>query len=780
MSLQKYHQKRKFGSTPEPKGTPRASKVKKLQFVVQKHAASRLHYDFRLEMEGVLKSWAVPKGPSMDPADKHLAVMVEDHPFAYRTFEGVIPKGNYGAGTVEIWDKGTYEPIESGDDPEKILLAGIKKGDLKFRIHGKKLQGTFALVQFGAEEKNWLLIKEKEDGEHEAVIQPKKSKMPHEVVPMLAGAAEVPFNDPDWVYEIKWDGYRSIAEIKKKKVRLYSRNNQDFTDKYKVVTEALQKIPLDAVLDGEIVAIDKKGRAQFQLLQNHFDKEKATIIYYAFDLLYLDGYDLRELPLTERKNLLKQLLPSNDHIKFSEHIDTYGSELFAVAKKRNIEGIMAKKKKSKYVSDRSNDWLKIKHINMQEAIICGFTEPNGTRKDFGSLILGLYSHGELQYIGNTGSGFDQKKLRSIITLLKPLVTDKMPFTRLPDTNAAPTWVKPKIVCQVKFGEWTKDGMLRHPIFLGLREDKKPMDVAREIPEKISIDTKVPLSHLTKTYWPEDGYTKGDLIAYYDRIAEYILPYLKDRPQSMNRHPDGIHGESFYQKDFTKAPDWVKTVKIYSKSEEKFINWLICNDRETLLYMANLGCIEFNPWSSRHQKKENPDYLIIDLDPNGISFTEVIRTAKQVKTIMDKAEIESFLKTSGKTGLHIFVPLGAKYTFDQTRQFAELLARTVSEVLPETTSVVRDPKKRENKVYIDFLQNRLGQTIAAPYSLRPVIHAQVSTPLEWHELTSDLRPSDFTIKNIFRRLGKKGDIWKPLQNHKGIDMLNSLEKLSKIA
>ncbi len=778
MTLSKYHQKRSFAKTPEPKGSSKPAKKKVLRFVVQEHHASRLHYDFRLEMEGVLKSWAVPKGPSMDPQDKPLAVQVEDHPYEYRKFHGVIPKGNYGAGTVEIWDEGTYSSLQNGKNQEEILLEGLKKGDLKFRLYGKKLHGAFALVQIKKDPKNWLLIK-KDDAKEEKkeVIAAEKSPMLHDIAPMLATIGATAFNDPEWIYELKWDGYRAIAEVEKKHVKLYSRNQQDFTNRYKSIVHELEKLPLSAVLDGEVVAVDKDGKPQFQLLQGY--TENTRLIYYVFDLLYLDGYDTRKLSLIERKTLLKDFLPVSEHIKFSEHIDTYGTELYAVAKKRGIEGIMAKKKAGTYTSSRNGDWQKIKHINMQEAVICGYTEPSGLRKEFGALILGVYSHGELQYVGHTGSGFDSKKLESIIAKLKPLVRTTSPFSRTPKTNTPATWVTPKYVCQVKFTEWTTDGMMRHPIFLGLREDKKAENVVREMPEKTNVDTKVALSNLTKVYWPEEGYTKGDLIQYYDRIADYILPYLKDRPQSLNRHPEGIHGESFYHKDLHNLPDWLKTVPIYSDSNEKYLNWLICNDRETLLYMANLGCIEINPWSSRHQNKDHPDYLIIDLDPNGVEFTEVIKVAKQVKEIMDAAEIEGFLKTSGKTGLHILIPLGAKYTFEQTRQFAELLARKVSSDLPKTTSVVRDPKKREKKIYIDFLQNRQGQTLAAPYSLRPVRFACVSTPLHWEELTIDLRPTDFTMKNIFRKLGKVGDIWEPLCKHKGIDMLKSLDILTKL-
>lgn len=819
MSLTTYKKKRKFDKTPEPiavaKHRLRAVKWRKekthkqktLRFVVQEHHASHLHWDFRLELDGVLKSWAVPKGPTMDPSIKHLAVHVEDHPFSYRKFAGTIPEGNYGAGKVTIWDEGTYTPIEESKDPEKMLRAGLKKGDLKFILFGKKLTGEFALVKFGGEEKNWLLIKKRdisisvipdagrEDPENKKLDsrlrgndKRKKSPFPHTIKPMLAKLADAPFDNPAFLFEIKWDGYRAIAEIKKGKVRLYSRNNQDFTKIYQSVVKAISAIHHDVILDGEVVALDKEGKSQFQLLQEYRKNHEIPLVYYVFDLLYLDGYDLRQIPLTERKSLLKKLLPTSTHLKYSDHVDTHGIKAFTFAKKKNFEGIIAKKKDSTYVSLRSSEWLKIKHIQMQEAVICGFTKPRGMRKEFGALILGLAENGEYRYIGHTGGGFDEKQLQSLITLLKPLVTTHSPFSVTPKTNMPATWVKPKIVAQVKFSEWTRDGVMRQPIFLGLREDKKPEDVKQEqiirVQSKkddeptLPIKTKAQLSNLDKIFWPQEGYTKGDVLAYYDRIAPYILPYLKDRPESLNRHPDGIDGISFYQKDITSAPDWVKLVPIYSESDKKNLHWLVCNDKDSLLYLANLGCIELNPWSSRVNKKEHPDYLIIDLDPNGVEFKEVVTTAQTVKKLLDEAKIESFVKTSGKTGLHILIPLGARYTFTQTKQFAEVLANMASQRLPHTTSVVRSPEKREKKVYIDFLQNRFGQTITAPYSLRPVPNAPVSTPLDWDEVTTKLSPTDFTIKNIFKRLEKKGDIWKKLLHHKGIDMLKSLELLHK--
>ncbi len=839
MGLETYHKKRRFSKTPEPKGTlhkriGRRQGRKKLIFVVQKHDATRLHYDFRLEIEGVLKSWAVPKGPSLNPEDKRLAVHVEDHPWDYRTFEGVIPKGEYGGGNVIVWDEGWYEPIEDpkhprpeGMDDEKYLLEQLNHGSLKFKMHGKKVQGEFALVQIKRDPKNWLLIKHKDEfastkditEEDESVKtgrtvdevdeshvwkkgkdvkvksfarssskRPEKDPMPKEVKPMLAELADTPFDDFNYVYEIKWDGYRAIAQIEERSIRLYSRNNQEFNDRFPVVMEELEAIHHNVVLDGEIVAMDRNGKASFQALQDYGQRKDKRLIYYVFDLLYLDGYDIRQLPLLERKRFLKQILPTSDVIKYSDHIAEEGIKLYAKAKKNGLEGVIAKRKDSAYVSKRTLDWLKIKNVQMQEAIVCGFTQPKGNREEFGALILGIYDNKELRYVGHTGGGFDTQKLRNLRKLLEPLLQKKSPFQVTPKTNTPATWVKPEVVVQVKFSEWTNEGMMRQPIYLGLREDKKPEEVTFE---KVAEHPKVKmisqggngvqkgkalLTNLHKVYWPEEGYTKGDLLDYYERVSDYILPYLKDRPLSLNRHPNGINGESFFQKDLINKPDWVKTVPIYSESDKDDIHWLICNNLDTLLYTVNLGCIELNPWNARYQHKEKPDYMVLDLDPEGIPFKEVIRTAKWVKEILDSAEIDGFLKTSGKTGLHILIPLKAKYTHEQSKQFAEILANRVHVELPEITSVVRDPKKRQHKIYVDFLQNREGQTIAAPYCVRPVAKAPVSTPLEWDELTGDLHPSDFTIKTIVRRLSRRGDVLKGLLNHKGIDMLKSLKKL----
>ncbi|MDB4939913.1 MAG: ATP-dependent ligase LigD phosphoesterase module / ATP-dependent ligase LigD polymerase [Candidatus Doudnabacteria bacterium] len=796
--LEKYNKKRKFNTTPEPKGKKLpAGKSKPLSFVVQEHHASHLHYDFRLELEGVLLSWAVPKGPSMNPGDKRLAMMVEDHPISYGGFEGDIPKGNYGAGHVSIWDKGFYSSVQTAErkQSEKLIKAGLHKGHITFVIFGEKLKGEFALIkikaQKSAKENAWLLVKADDQfavNNSSATKTPKvaasvKVPMPQSVQPMLAKLTDQPFDDNDWIYENKWDGYRAIAEIQDKKVRLYSRNDNTFNAQFSPVVKELEKLKVNAILDGEVVALDSSGKPSFQLLQDYQIK-KSTLVYYVFDLLYLDGKDLRELPLIKRKALLKNLVPKSKVLKFSEHTIGEGKKLFVLAKKAQLEGIIAKKADSPYRSGkRSAEWLKIKTHMRQEAIICGYTAPRGGRKGFGALILGLHQKNNLRYIGHTGGGFDDKAIKALKAKMDLLKISKSPFKVPPKTNAPATWVKPELVCEVVFQEWTDQGTMRQPIFLGLRKDKNQESVIKEQIEpikKVSPKNERPseFTHLDKIFWPKEKYTKGDLINYYRKISPYILPYLKDRPESMNRHPNGIDGQSFFQKDVGHSlPNWIETVEVFSESNQKNINYLVCQDQKTLLYMANLGCIEINPWSSRLKNLENPDYAVIDLDPGDISFDKVIEAAQTIHKVLEKAGAASYCKTSGATGLHIFIPLAAKYNYDQTKQFAEIVATIVQKKLPKTTSLVRSPSKRKKQIYLDFLQNRKGQTLAAAYSVRPRPGAPVSTPLEWKEVKKGLDPKNFNVKNIFARLAKKGDLWKPVLG-KGIDLKKVLKNLDQ--
>lgn len=798
MALADYRAKRNFKHTPEPKGKAKPA-AGGLRFVVQKHRATRLHYDFRLELDGVLKSWAVPRGPSLNPNDKRLAMMVEDHPFDYRSFEGVIPEGNYGAGEVIVWDEGVYMPLE-GDDPQ-LLRDGLAKGDLKFVLLGSKLKGAYALVRIKNrdEDNSWLLIKKADEFASEAditrqdrsvlsdrrvedlaqtAVAAAPTSQPRFIKPMLASLTSAVEDKPDWSYEIKWDGYRIIAVLDQGKAQLLSRNEQDYTAKFAPVAAELAKLKQSAVLDGEVVVVDQEGNGRFQLLQNYQRSGEGQLVYYVFDLLHLNGHDTLELPLRERQELLAQLLPKSRIIKLSQGIVGQGSALLAEAKRQQLEGIIAKDLTSRYSpGQRSQRWLKYKAKLRQEAVIAGFTEPKGSRKLLGALILATYQDGELTYIGHTGGGFNQQNIEEVYARLKPLERKTAPFAQPPKTNAPVRWVTPKLLCEVEFAEWTAEGHMRQPIFLGLRDDKPAATVVKE-EQTANPASKVELKHLDKLYWPKEGYTKGDLLAYYQAVGELMLPYLLDRPHSLNRHPDGIEGESFYQKDMTgKAPAWLKTFKVESESEDRDVRYLVCDGMDGLLYMANLGCIEINPWLSRTKRPEHPDWCVLDLDPEDIEFGAVVKTAQAIHRLLERIGVESFVKTSGATGLHIFVPLAAKHTYEQSKQFAQIVANLVHAQLPDITSVERRPVKRQQRVYIDFLQNRRGQTLAAPYSVRPRPGAPVATPLKWSEVTAKLDPTRYTIKTTAKRIDKVGNLWQPLLTAQ-IDLKSALGQLTK--
>jgi bifunctional non-homologous end joining protein LigD len=623
--------------------------------------------------------------------------------------------------------------------------------------------------------------------------------MPRHVKPMLATQVEEPFDRPGWLFEVKWDGYRAIAEVTRGHVALYSRNQTPFDREFAPIVESLHGLDREAMLDGEVVVVDEKGRSGFQLLQNYRKTGKGRLLYYVFDLLFLDGHDLRDLPLVKRKSLLARILGDAPNILLSEHVETAGKAFFEAAAAHGLEGIVAKNGASRYREGvRSQEWLKVKIRARQEAVIGGFTEPRGSRRGLGALVLGVYEDKELVYVGHAGGGFDDKTLEDIRARLEPLIQTDCPFRKKPATNAPVHWVSPRLVCEVSFQEWTADGVMRQPIFLGLREDKASKEVIREKsqpvaqlqmprPEKASpighgqIAQTAPaqpiLTNLAKVYWPDEGYTKGDLIQYYREVASVIVPYLRDRPQSLNRHPNGIKGKSFFQKDVSQhpPPNWVQTAAVESGSKKKPITFILCQDEATLLYLANLGCIELNPWSSRVENLENPDYLIIDLDPEAAPFAHVVEAALAVRRTLDHAGAESFCKTSGKRGLHVFVPLGARYDYDQARQFAEIIANLVHRDLLATTSVVRSPAQRQGKVYLDFLQNSRGQTLAAAYSVRPYPGATVSAPLHWREVNKRLDPGKFTIRTLAKRLDKVGDLWSAVLGP-GIDLAACLTRL----
>ena len=837
MTIRNYKAKRNFKQTPEPVGrTEPRGRGGALRFVVQKHDATRLHYDFRLELDGTLKSWAVPKGPSLRPADKRLAVMVEDHPIDYRTFEGTIPDGNYGAGTVMVWDRGTYQApgASTRSESERLLREGLRKGHLHISLDGEKLHGEFNLVRT-RRGKDWLLIKVADHfaEDRDVTLEERsvatgrsldqitvgagsprrrrrsielsdapKGKMPHDVTPMLATLVDEPFDRDGWIFEVKWDGYRAIAEVGREQVRFYSRNGLSMAERFPSIVKSLHQLGHEAVLDGEVVATDAAGIGRFQLLQNYQKTGKGSLLYYVFDLLYLDGHDLRSLRLLRRKEILTQIVRGLPIVRVSEHVEAEGKALFQVAQDKGLEGIIAKRADSPYLDGiRGRTWLKMKTLRRQEAVIGGFTEPRRSRTHLGALVLGLYEGGELVYIGHTGGGMDTATRLDLRTRLEPLETSVCPFRTRPRPNAPVHWVQPLLVCDVTFGEWTGDGKMRHPIYVGLREDKPATAVRRESPvptepqeepaarprlrktgrgKQVQSAASPELTNLDKVYWPKEGYTKGDLIEYYRIVAPVMVPYLVDRPQSLHRHPNGIERESFFQKDFgDQVPDWVRTVRVTSASGTGEIHYVLCQDEASLLYLANLGCIEINPWNSRVRHLDEPDYLVIDLDPEDIGVPRVVEAAQAIHRLLDHIGAESYCKTSGKTGLHVYVPLGARYSTDSARQFAQLIATVVQRELPDTTSTLRKPALRQRRVYIDFLQNRAGQTLAAPYSARPVANATVSTPLKWSEVRRGLDPSRFTMKTVPRRIDKVGDLWKRVIG-RGVDLRACVERLAKRA
>jgi bifunctional non-homologous end joining protein LigD len=660
--------------------------------------------------------------------------------------------------------------------------------------------------------------------------------------PMLAILIEKPFNSDEWLFEIKWDGYRAIADIQKDSVLLYSRNDLNFNSKFPEIVESLKKMQITAVLDGEIVVLDEQGRSQFQLLQQYFKYKKGILVYYVFDILYFEGYELLGLPLITRKKLLNQILSpssgntadstvqdlrtgisstpgssdnniidstgskshtpggSKNNIKISGHIEKEGIAFFNEAVKNGLEGIMAKKSDSIYIpGSRSSKWLKIKAKMRQEVVIAGYTEPRGSRNKIGSIITGLYDKGVLIFTGQAGSGFDEKELENLYIIFKKLETGICPFKTVPNTITAAHWIKPQLVAEVEFVEWTDKNLMRHPVFIGLRTDKDVLDVKIEKPAKLKIanglnfDEKsnglrgnmlkeknsVILTNPDKIFWPEEKYTKKDLFQYYKNISEYILPYILNKPHSLNRCPDGIEGECFYQKDIDYTlPPWLHTRKIFAESKNEYIDYLVCTGTDSLLYMVNLGCIDIHPWSSTVDRLERPDYAILDLDPLDVDFPDVVIIAKVAKRVLDSIDIEGFCKTSGSKGIHIYVPLGAKYTYEQALDFVKIIAKLINTRQPDLTSLERSPDKRHKKVYLDCYQNRIGQTVAAPYCIRPRKGAPVSTPLQWKELEKNFRPADFNIKNIFHRLDHIGDLWKEVLGT-GIDMEKCLEKLKSL-
>ena len=659
---------------------------------------------------------------------------------------------------------------------------------------------------------------ESQDRASEKVTRPRSvrsrrnEKLTTFIKPMLASIHEEPFDDPEWIFEIKWDGYRAIAEVNQKGVRLYSRNGLSFLNLYPSVAEELKKIKEDVVLDGEIVVLNKDSKPDFQKLQQYDNHPSLPIIFYVFDCLFYKGKPITTLPLVERKKVAQKALVKSKIIRYADHVEAQGLTFFSKVVDMDLEGIIAKRASSPYhPGKRSRDWLKIKNHNTQEAVIAGFTAPRGSREFFGALILGIYENNKLKYIGHTGTGFTSAILKNVYETLKPLVRSSSPFGKKISVNSPVTWVEPRIVCAIKFTEMTDEGILRHPVFLGLRIDKSAreadtMDVAAKKPsgsskkkttrtskkktppkkqlKKNSAEKKilanghtVTITNPDKVYWPGEGITKGALVDYYNSISKYLLPYLKGRPQSLRRNPSGIKNKGFFHKDAgNNVPEWVDTIRIRSDSANRDINYILCNNKATLLYLNNLGCIELNPWNSTVAKPDHPDYMVIDLDPSDKNtFDQVIESARAVKDVLDQAGAPAFCKTSGATGLHIYVPLKAQYTYDDIRDFAGIIARLTEERLPGTTTTERPLNKRKGRIYLDYLQNKKGQTLASVYSVRPKPGATVSAPLLWNEVKPGLLPSQFTIHNMVQRLEKTGDLFRGVLKEK-INLKECLKNL----
>lgn len=903
--LTEYRRKRDFKVTSEPAGkeTGAGSRV----FVIQKHSATRLHYDLRLEMDGVLKSWAVPKGPSLDPSVKRLAIHVEDHPFEYRKFEGQIPAGQYGAGDVIIWDRGTYEIEGALSGAEQLA-----KGDLKFTLHGERLQGSFALVKLRRSERQneWLLIKHRDEfadavwniDEHgesvvsgRAVQSAKSAKsaarersaanenvlrdgkittshalraadtpgavrapMPKNVDVTLAKLGERIFSNAAWLFEIKWDGVRTVARITGENVELQARSGRDVTREYPEFQDLAKHVRAsNAVLDGEIVALDADGRSNFQKLQDRIGvvnpstklRDEIALTYYCFDLLYCDGFDLRRSPLLERKKLLASILAGTERVRYSEHVLEKGEELLAAARKKHLEGIIGKEIRSAYSGSRTAQWLKFKIVNELDAVVAGWTEGRRSRKYFGALVLGLYRDGKLQFIGSVGTGFDEAKQKQIFDALQEMRVAKSAFESVPQLAEKVEWVRPEMVGRVRFANWTDGENLRAPVFLSLRNDKlaksctfaaerveaeeilpsekiaseteaaegaagsasvgkrksprpastklptpraKPGALAEEIAKEIrnaskqdltlEVDGKsVHMTHLDKVYFPESGITKRDLLVYYCEMADYILPFLAERPLVLRRYPNGITGTTFFQKEAPAGiPDWLKTATVYSDERGGEMRYVMADDRAALLYLTNLGCIDHNPWSSRVESQDMPDWVFFDLDPTpDTAFSVVLKVAAEIYEVLKAIKIKCYLKTSGASGFHIFVPLREGYTYEQTRTFAEVVGRVAAGRLPKITTFERAVRRRPaGTVLIDALQNARGKPLAAAYCARAFPKAPVSTPLDAGELKSLGAPEVWNVRTMAARMKKKGNLWGDFWRNRQ-DLGSALGRLEKM-
>ena len=741
MSLDEYRRKRRPGKTPEPFGSG-DDPGDRPRFVIQRHDARRLHYDFRLERDGALASWAVPKGVPLRKGERHLAVHVEDHPLEYADFAGVIPAGQYGAGTVEIWDRGTYDLLEEKRD-----------GGLTVRLYGERLEGVWTLVpaSLDGDPKNWLLLrKDADDGAAGRRYQP-----------MLATSSDRLPSGEGWVFEPKWDGFRAIVTISGGEVTLTSRNGNDLTERFRTAARAAAHAisTPDAVLDGEICVLDHEGRSRFSLLQ----ESGGTVVLVLFDVLEVDSVAVVDEPLAERRKQLERIVGPSSEVFVSPQFDD-GAALLAAARDQELEGVVAKKIDSSYKPGRrSTDWHKLKLRRTQEVVIAGYTRGQGRRTGgFGALVVGVHDAGVLRWAGNVGTGFSDSEIARLLGLLAPLRRSDSPFAEVPKMprvrRSDITWVEPKLVAEVEFAEWTHEGRLRSPTYLRVQEDKAALEVRRErepLPPVLKRRGKeLRLSNLDKPFWPEEGITKGDLVAYYRDVAEALVPHLRGRPFTMKRYPDGWQGKSFFQKNApSHMPDWIERAPFPASTrdgEKRIIEYAVVNDELALLWMANMGCIDLHTWASRVDRPERPDWVMFDLDPSeGSSFEEVIEVARLVKATLDLLELESFPKTSGSRGIHVLVPIARRHSFEEVREFAGIVAGALARAHPGLATTEWAKEKRRG-VLVDANQNGPGRTNASVYSVRPRAGAPVSTPLRWEEVVSGLDPTSFTMDAVLER------------------------------
>ena len=815
MGLQTYNARRSFDKTPEPKGTK--AEQQGSSFVIQKHDARRLHYDFRLEMDGVLKSWAVTRGPSLDPEDKRLAVHVEDHPLSYGDFEGVIPRGQYGGGTVIVWDRGTWRPV--GD-----ARRGYRKGHLEFELDGEKLRGRWHLVRMhgkpGESRENWLLIKGEDEearhrggadileerpesvktgrsveavaakpgdtwnsrpvskkaaastsGKKQAHALPKgarKQAMPSFVPPALAALKPKPPDGSRWLHEIKFDGYRLQARLDQGKLQLLTRSGLDWTEKFgRAVTGALKGLPVERVLiDGEIVVERDNGASDFSALQQDLSEGRSDrFVFYAFDLLHLDGSDLRGAALSERKALLEKLLPAGDpHLRYSQHFEESGALVLEHACRLSLEGVVSKVRNSKYVSGRKGEWVKSKCSMRQEFVIGGYTVSSASDHAIGSLALGVYENGKLRHVGRVGTGYTGEAAAMLLGRLKPLERKESPFG---DTLTALArrdlhFVKPELVAEVEFRAWSADGNLRHASFRGLREDKPAGEIEREekaVSETQAPQSKIKFTHPDRLYWPDDGVTKQGLADYYAQVWRHMAPFVVNRPLALLRCPEGIEGQRFFQKhawrSINKAVEQIRDPG--DRGGEPLIR---ITDFDGLMALVQSAALEIHPWGATTASWEKPDMITMDIDPaDDVAWEGVIGAALELKRRFEEAGLAAFVKTSGGKGLHVVAPLKPQAGWAPVKSFAKAMAADMSKAEPEKYLSVATKAKRQGRIFIDYLRNGRGNTAVAAYSARARPGAAVSAPLEWSELTAEIGPAHFTVNNMGARLsGLKKDPW----------------------